>query len=196
MSGRDGLKVSPTDWDDCPAAQDLLILVWNLGRVMEKTVEEPGSLVLFKNSVQAALREVQVDVRAFKKQMEDKLEEVCVSSRPLAAAVGRLQEENLQLRAQLEALSHLVEQLTGAKPDHSPTGGNRRNLENGQTQNQDPVQRVGPKSSPSTVPQAPESGGGGSIPAPPPWRTRRAAETNVSILAGVVYWLVIMETVS
>lgn len=157
---------------------------------MERTVEEPDSLVLFKNSLQAAVKEVQVEVRAFKKQMEQKMEELSVSSRPLAAAVSRLQEENLQLRAKLEALSCLVEALTGAKVDHGPTAGNRRNVENGQTQSQEVAQGVGPKTSPSTCTEAPESGGGSSapagagpsVPAPPPWRTRRQVEANVSSL--------------
>lgn len=158
---------------------------------MERTVEEPDSLVLFKNSLQAAVKEVQVDVGAFKKQMEQKMEELSVSSRPFSAAIGRLQEENLQLRAKLEALSCLVEGLTRAKVDHASTGGNRRNVENGQAQGQEVVQRVGPKASPSTFTEAAESGGGSSppagpepssSPAPPPWRTRRQAEANVSIL--------------
>lgn len=145
-------------------------------------MEEPDSLVLFKNNLQAAIKEVQVDVRAFKKQMEQKVEELCVSSRPLAAAVIRLQEENLQLRAKLEALSCLVEGLRGARVDHGSTGGTRRNVENGQMQSQEVVQRVGAKTSTSTLTEAAGPGGGSSIPAPPPWRTRRQAEANVSIL--------------
>lgn len=154
---------------------------------MERTSEEPDSLVLFRTSLQAAVKEVQVDVRAFKKQMEQKVEELSVSSRPLAAAVSRLQEENLQLRTKLEALSCLVEALTGAKVDHGSPGGGRKNVENGQMRSQEAVQRVGPKTSPSTPTEAPEAGGGSSaptgpssIPAPPPWRTRRPAEANVS----------------
>ena len=147
---------------------------------MERTVEEPDSLLSLKNSLQAAVNEVQVDVRAFKKQMEQKVEELSVSGRPLAAAVSRLQEENLQLRAELQALSCLVEGLTGARVEHASTGGNKKKVENGQMQSQE----VGPKTSPSTFPEAPESGGGpgpSSIPAPPPWRTKRQAEANVSI---------------
>lgn len=148
-------------------------------------------MVLFKNSLQAALREVQVDVRGFKKQMEQKMEELSASSRPLAAAVSRLQEENLQLRAKLEALSCLVEGLTGAKVGPGSPGGNRNSVkseENGQMQSQEVVRRVGPKTSSPRVGEAPESGGGSgaaagpsSVPAPPPWRTRRPAEANVSI---------------
>lgn len=130
---------------------DLLILLWDLGWIMERGAEETDALVLFKNSLQASVREVQVDLRAFKEQVEQKLEELSVSSRPLAAAVSRLQEENLQLREKLEALSGLVEALTGAK------------VENGQTQSRE------------------QAGGGAGAPAPPPWRTRRQAEANVSI---------------
>eukprot|EP00066_Takifugu_rubripes_P020344 XP_011609610.1 PREDICTED: smoothelin-like protein 2 [Takifugu rubripes] len=160
---------------------------------MERTVDEPDSLVQFKNTLQAAIKEVQVDVRAFKEQIVQKMEELSDSSRPLAGVVSRLQEENLQLRAKLEALSCLVEGLTGVKVDHSTIGGNVKNMENGQMQSQDVVQCVGPKISQSTSIEPPGPSGGsnasvGTGPSntsvPPPWRTRRQAEVNGSDVKG------------
>lgn len=155
---------------------------------MERTVDEPDSLVQFKNTLQAAIKEVQVDVRAFKEQIVQKMEELSDSSRPLAGVVSRLQEENRQLRAKLEALSCLVEGLTGVKVDQS-TIGNVKNMENGQMQSQEVVQCAGLKTSQSTSidPPGPSGGSNASVGAgpsntsvPPPWRTRRQAEVNVS----------------
>ncbi|TWW75169.1 Smoothelin-like protein 2 [Takifugu flavidus] len=160
---------------------------------MERTVDEPDSLVQFKNTLQAAIKEVQVDVRAFKEQIVQKMEELSDSSRPLAGVVSRLQEENLQLRAKLEALSCLVEGLTGVKVDHGTIGGNVKNMENGQMQSQEVVQCVGPKISQSTSIEPPGPSGGsnasvGTGPSntsvPPPWRTRRQAEVNGSDVKG------------
>ncbi|XP_028321991.1 smoothelin-like protein 1 isoform X2 [Gouania willdenowi] len=84
----------------------------------KERVEE--TLVQFQTILQAAVREVHVDVSAFKKRMEQKIEDLCVSNEPLAEAVTRLQEENLQLRGKLEALSRLVEKLAGIQIDKSP----------------------------------------------------------------------------
>lgn len=136
---------------------------------MERTGDEPDSLVQFKNTLQAAIKEVQVDVGAFKEQIVQKMEALSDSSRPLAGAVSRLQEENLQLRAKLEALSCLVEGLTGPKVDRGAARENVREVENGQMQSQE-------------VAQCPAGTGPSTAPAPPPWRTRRQAEVNVSTL--------------
>lgn len=158
---------------------------------MERADDEPDSLVQLKNTLQAAIKEVQVDVRAFKEQMVQKMEELSDSSRPLAGVVSRLQEENLQLRAKLEALSCLVEGLTGVKVDHSTIGGNGKNMENGQMQSQEVAECVGLKisQSTSTQPPGPSAGSNTSVgtgpsnaPVPPPWRTRRQVEVNVSTL--------------
>lgn len=158
---------------------------------MERTGDERDSLVQFKNTLQAAIKEVQVDVRAFKEQIVQKMEALSDSSRPLAGVVSRLQEENLQLRAKLEALSCLVEGLTGVKVDHSTIGGNVKNMENGQMQSQEVVQCAGLKisQSTSTDPPGPSGGSNASVgtgpsntSVPPPWRTRRQAEVNVSTL--------------
>lgn len=155
---------------------------------MERTVDEPDSLVQFKNTLQAAITEVQVDVRAFKEQIVQKMEELSGSTRPLAGVVSRLQEENLQLRAKLEALSCLVEGLTGDKVDHSAIGAHVDNVENGQMQSQEVVQCAGLKISQSTSigssggSNASAGTGPSNTSVPAPWRTRRQAEVNVSTL--------------
>lgn len=136
---------------------------------MERTGDEPDSLVQFRNTLQAAIKEVRVDVGAFKEQMVREMEALSDSSRPLAGAVSRLQEENLQLRAKLEALSCLVEGLAGVKVDRGAAGENVRKVENGQMQSQEAA-------------RCPAGTGPGAAPAPPPWRTRRQAEVNVSTL--------------
>uniref|UniRef100_A0A3Q0S7U3 Calponin-homology (CH) domain-containing protein n=1 Tax=Amphilophus citrinellus TaxID=61819 RepID=A0A3Q0S7U3_AMPCI len=100
-------------------------------RGQEAAVNE--ALVQFKDTLQAAVREVHVDVSAFKQRIEQRIEELCISNGPLAEAVTRLQEENLQLRAKLEALSHLVEGLSGVKIEMKGKAEEQR-LENGHVQ--------------------------------------------------------------
>ncbi|KAK7926057.1 hypothetical protein WMY93_008367 [Mugilogobius chulae] len=90
---------------------------------MEQTMEAPQDAAVsqalgqFQSTLQAAVREVHVDVSAFKQRIEQRIQDMCVSQAPLAEAVARLQEENQQLRAKLEALSRLVEGLTRLKTD-------------------------------------------------------------------------------
>lgn len=161
--------------------------------VQEAMVSE--ALVHFKATLQAAVREVQVDVRAFKQRIEQRIEELCFSNRPLAGAVSKLQEENLQLRAKLEALSRLVEGLAGVKMEKSPAEVKGKKvearIENGHVQTQSSTQEVDqPSQSASTCSDASGSSGGSShvpaagapnsTPTPPPWRTKRHADINVS----------------
>ncbi|XP_055797724.1 smoothelin-like protein 2 isoform X3 [Salvelinus fontinalis] len=73
----------------------------------------------FEATLAAAVREVHVDVSAFKRGMERRVDEACQAQGPLAEAVQRLTQENLQLRSQLEALARLVEGLTGKGVDRS-----------------------------------------------------------------------------
>lgn len=169
--------------------------------VSNDTMDEPkeGSqeaavsqaLSQFQATLQAAVREVHMDVNAFKQRMEQRVDELCVSNRPLAEAVKRLQEENLQLRAKLEALSLLVEGLPAIKTSRSPPDETRKTeegLENGHEQTQSKTQEYqrGPVNSEYHHSEAPVSNGGSgaaasNVPAPPPWRARRHAEMNVSI---------------
>ncbi|XP_071388972.1 smoothelin-like protein 2 [Centroberyx affinis] len=173
--------------------------------VREAMVSE--ALGRFKATLQAAVSEVHVDVSAFKQRMEKRMDEVCKSSGPLAEAVARLQEENRQLRGQLDALGLLVEGLaSGAKGERSPAeavGKKEKSLENGHGQIQSKSGLVGSggsekdqaSQSASTHPETSGSGVASSpaaaaaavaapssapidSPAPPPWRSKRHAEVN------------------
>lgn len=149
------------------------------------------ALVHFEATLEAAVREVHVDVSAFKHRIEQRIEEMCISNGPLAEAVTRLQEENLQLRAKLEALSHLVEGLSGVKTEAKGKSKEQR-LENGhiQIQSKNQEEQKGLFNSENNQPgqatsyEASRLSGGSSqaaTPAPPPWRAKRNAEINVSI---------------
>lgn len=151
------------------------------------------TLVQFEATLQAAITEVHVDISAFKQRTEQRIEELCISNRPLSEAVSRLQEENLQLKAKLETLSRIVEGLSGVKADKSPAEGHNKTgedaLKNGHTQtrpkNQDEQRGLSSTSSQSTNTYSDPSGSSAAhsdSPAPPPWRAKRHAEINVSIV--------------
>lgn len=147
--------------------------------------EVQEALVELKATLEAAVSEVHVDVSAFKQRVEQRIDELRLSNGPLAEAVSRLQEENLQLRAKLEALSRLVERLTGVQ----------RSTEEERTEDLLPsrnpedrtglVDCVGSENSRPPSTQSEPSGAGrshaSSSSSPAPWRLKRAAETNVSI---------------
>ncbi|KAA8586568.1 hypothetical protein FQN60_000404 [Etheostoma spectabile] len=160
--------------------------------------------VEFRATLQAAVREVHVDVSVFKQRIEQRIEELRISNGPLVEAVTRLQEENLQLRSKLEALSRLVEGLAGIKIDRSPAEVKGRNVEdsveNGHSEDQKGLVNFGrsensqSSQSTSTYSEISESSGGSSHaaaaaaavaagpsnnPAPPPWRAKRHAEMNL-----------------
>ncbi|XP_021479579.2 smoothelin-like protein 2 isoform X2 [Oncorhynchus mykiss] len=86
-------------------------------KVCDKTVCE--ALGHFEATLAAAVREVHVDVSAFKRGVERRVDEACRAQRPLAEALQRLTQENLQLRSQLEVLACLMEGLTGRVVDRS-----------------------------------------------------------------------------
>ncbi|XP_041656697.1 smoothelin-like protein 2 [Cheilinus undulatus] len=173
--------------------------------VQDAVVSE--ALVQFQSTLQAAVREVHVDVSAFKQRIEQRIEDLCLSHVPLAGAVTRLQEENLQLRVKLEALSRLVEGLAGVKIGRSPAEVEGKSveesMENGHVQVQSKIQEDQQLSSgrsessqtsqsvASTFPEPAGSIGGlnhasaaaaaaatGKAPALPPWRAKRLAEIN------------------
>ncbi|XP_030292758.1 smoothelin-like protein 2 isoform X2 [Sparus aurata] len=174
--------------------------------VQEAMVSE--ALVQFKATLQAAIKEVHVDVSAFKQRIEQRIEDLCISNGPLAGAVTKLQEENVQLRAKMEALSRLVEGLAGVNNERSPAEVKGKNgedsLENGHAQIKSKTQEEqrglvnsgrsdSSQSSLSTSTFSDPSGSGGSegwnnatapasVPsytrAPPPWRAKRHAEIN------------------
>ncbi|KAK5869003.1 hypothetical protein PBY51_009969 [Eleginops maclovinus] len=78
-----------------------------------------AALARYENTLQDAIREIHVDVSAFKLGMERRLEETANLSGPLGRAVAQLQQENRQLRSQLEALTLQVELLSGMMCDRS-----------------------------------------------------------------------------
>lgn len=72
-----------------------------------------AALARYENTLRDAIREIHVDVSAFKMGVERRLEETANLSGPLGRAVVQLQQENRQLRGQLEALTRQVELLSG-----------------------------------------------------------------------------------
>uniref|UniRef100_H3D9V7 Smoothelin, like n=1 Tax=Tetraodon nigroviridis TaxID=99883 RepID=H3D9V7_TETNG len=72
-----------------------------------------AALARYENTLRDAIREIHVDVSAFKLGVERRLEETANLSGPLGRAVLQLQQENRQLRGQLEALTRQVELLGG-----------------------------------------------------------------------------------
>uniref|UniRef100_A0A8C2WKG0 Calponin-homology (CH) domain-containing protein n=1 Tax=Cyclopterus lumpus TaxID=8103 RepID=A0A8C2WKG0_CYCLU len=165
--------------------------------VREAMVSE--ALVQLRATLQAAVREVHVDVSAFKRRIEQRIEGLCISNEPLAEAVTRLQEENLQLRSKMEALGRLVEGLYGAKIERSPAEGKGKNMEDSIDNGQPGGKQRGlvysgrsenSQSSQSMTTYSGSSGGSShaaaaaagpsNTPGPPPWRAKRHAENNVS----------------
>eukprot|EP00063_Salmo_salar_P017698 XP_013992533.1 PREDICTED: smoothelin-like protein 2 isoform X3 [Salmo salar] len=86
-------------------------------KVCDKTVCE--ALGHLEATLAAAVRELHVDVSAFKQGVERRVDEACQAQGPLAEALQRLTQENLQLRSQLEVLVCLMEGLTGRVVDRS-----------------------------------------------------------------------------
>lgn len=173
--------------------------------VQEKMVSD--ALVQFNTVLQAAVREVHVDVSAFKHRIEQRIQDMCISSEPLAEAVTRLQEENLQLRAKMEALSRLVEGLAGVKMERSSAEVKGKNavesVENGHAQIQEERRGLAnsgraengqmnqstysePAGSSAASSSHAAAAAPNTTPAPPPWRAKRHAEMNVSINSKVM----------
>ncbi|XP_071377039.1 smoothelin, like isoform X2 [Centroberyx affinis] len=89
-----------------------------------------AALARYENTLRDAIREIHVDVSAFKLGMERRLEEAANVSGPLGRAVAQLQQENRQLKAQLEALTRQVELLTGMTCDRDTLLYNNHNQSN------------------------------------------------------------------
>ncbi|XP_034404320.1 smoothelin, like [Cyclopterus lumpus] len=86
-----------------------------------------AALARYENTFRDAIREIHVDVSAFKLGVERRLEEAAGLSGPLGRAVAQLQQENRQLRGQLEALTLQVELLSGMACDRSALLNNNNN---------------------------------------------------------------------
>ncbi|KAI1903287.1 hypothetical protein AGOR_G00025650 [Albula goreensis] len=78
-----------------------------------------AALARYEATLRDAVREIRVDVSAFKVGVEQRLEEAARVTGPLGRAVAQLQQENRQLRGQLEALTRQLETLTGTVCDRS-----------------------------------------------------------------------------
>ncbi|XP_029923461.1 smoothelin, like [Myripristis murdjan] len=89
-----------------------------------------AALARYENTLRDAIREIHVDVSAFKLGMERRLEETANLSGPLGRAVAQLQQENRQLKVQLEALTRQVELLTGMTCDRNTLLNNNHNQSN------------------------------------------------------------------
>uniref|UniRef100_A0A667ZJK1 Smoothelin, like n=1 Tax=Myripristis murdjan TaxID=586833 RepID=A0A667ZJK1_9TELE len=111
-----------------------------------------AALARYENTLRDAIREIHVDVSAFKLGMERRLEETANLSGPLGRAVAQLQQENRQLKVQLEALTRQVELLTGMTCDRNTLLNNNHNQSN-HTQTHISSMVTGPvsSSSPSTA---------------------------------------------
>ncbi|XP_036436463.1 smoothelin-like isoform X3 [Colossoma macropomum] len=72
-------------------------------------------LARFERALRLVVRDLHVDVAAFKRVVEQRLDEACKDAEPLANTVAKLQEENQQLKERLEALARLVETLPGTQ---------------------------------------------------------------------------------
>ncbi|XP_039987519.1 smoothelin, like [Xiphias gladius] len=86
-----------------------------------------AALARYENTLRDAIREIHMDVSAFKLGMERRLEQTANLSGPLGRAVAQLQQENQQLRSQLEALTEQVELLRGMMCDRSNSMSNNHN---------------------------------------------------------------------
>ncbi|XP_037632351.1 smoothelin, like [Sebastes umbrosus] len=86
-----------------------------------------AALARYENTLRDAIREIHSDVSVFKLGMERRLEETANLSGPLGRAVAQLQQENRQLRSQLEALTLQVELLSGMTCDRSTLLNNSHN---------------------------------------------------------------------
>ncbi|CAL9684496.1 unnamed protein product [Knipowitschia caucasica] len=78
-----------------------------------------AALSRYESTLRDAIREIHVDVSAFKIGMERRLEETSQQSAPLSKAVSQLQEENQQLKNQLEVLTRQVELLMSRASDNA-----------------------------------------------------------------------------
>uniref|UniRef100_A0AAY4DWU4 Calponin-homology (CH) domain-containing protein n=1 Tax=Denticeps clupeoides TaxID=299321 RepID=A0AAY4DWU4_9TELE len=70
------------------------------------------TLERLERTMMAVVREIHVDVGTFKRSVERRVDEACSLAQPLSTTVAQLQQENQQLRAQLEALAGQVEAIS------------------------------------------------------------------------------------
>lgn len=77
----------------------------------------------FEGALRDAVKEVHVDMGALKRTVDQRLEELLQMVKPLSLTLGRVQQENRQLRDQVNSLSQQVERLAArASGDRRATG--------------------------------------------------------------------------
>ncbi|XP_076868080.1 uncharacterized protein LOC143518992 isoform X2 [Brachyhypopomus gauderio] len=108
---------------------------------MEPALAEGGEgtegrslLARFERALRIVVRELHVDVATFKRAVEQRLEDACKDTEPLAGTVANLQKENQELKERLEALTCLVEALPGIQTQSSPIKNHDVQAQTGQTQ--------------------------------------------------------------
>ncbi|KAF7219467.1 smoothelin, like isoform X1 [Nothobranchius furzeri] len=101
-----------------------------------------AALVRYENTLRDAIREIRADVSSFKLGVEHRLEETANLRAPLGRAVAQLQQENQQLRSQLEALAAQVELLSSISCDRSTFLNNHSNGLHNIQENQEDVKEV------------------------------------------------------
>ncbi|XP_014326298.1 smoothelin-like protein 2 [Xiphophorus maculatus] len=83
-----------------------------------------SALTRYENTLRDAIREIHAEVSNFKLDIERRCDETANLSGPLGQAVVQLQQENRQLRIQLEALTRQVELLNGLTCERNITTNN------------------------------------------------------------------------
>uniref|UniRef100_A0A8C1YJ52 Smoothelin, like n=1 Tax=Cyprinus carpio TaxID=7962 RepID=A0A8C1YJ52_CYPCA len=134
-----------------------------------------AALARYETTLRDAVREIHMDVSAFKLGIERRLEEAINVSGPLGRAVAQLQQENRQLRGQLEALTRQVEMLTGSVCDRSAL------LTVGSAPPQNNSSTAGHQSPPSAAPSVAALTGSASGSASSPTATRFSSRATFSV---------------
>ncbi|XP_028838970.1 smoothelin-like protein 2 [Denticeps clupeoides] len=134
----------PAFMENGPPAEDM----GGSGEAAQVTLER------LERTMMAVVREIHVDVGTFKRSVERRVDEACSLAQPLSTTVAQLQQENQQLRAQLEALAGQVEAISALQiKQRSLEKDELQNIENG-------------NQSPAAQEHCPEPSGG--VPQPSP----------------------------
>ncbi|KAM9733314.1 smoothelin, like isoform 1-T2 [Menidia menidia] len=96
-----------------------------------------AALARYETTLRDAVRRIHADVAAFKTGVERRLDETAHLADPLERAVVQLQQENRQLRNQLEALARQVELLSGIRVLNNNHGPGQKHYEVLQGNHQD-----------------------------------------------------------
>ncbi|XP_054651066.1 smoothelin, like isoform X2 [Dunckerocampus dactyliophorus] len=117
------------------------------------------ALCRHENTLRDAIREIHMDVSAFKLDMEHRLEDAVSLSETLGRAVAQLQLENRELRAQLQAVTQQVELLGGMTCDPSSSKNHLNDVHTNQREIKEAISQsqTSLASPPSTYTSSPSS---------------------------------------